>query len=91
MNCGLIIPTLNAGSQFKKLLEQLAAQTLPTKKIIVDSESTHGEACQKFRTGSLDDTAEEFQSRRDATICFRKDFAARRDNFFNARCFTLRQ
>ena len=44
MNCGLIIPTLNAGSQFKKLLEQLAAQTLPTKKIIVDSESTDGTA-----------------------------------------------
>ena len=44
MNCGLIIPTLNAGSQFKKLLEQLAAQTLPTKKLIVDSESTDGTA-----------------------------------------------
>jgi len=44
MNCGLIIPTLNAGSQFKKLLEQLAAQTLSTKKIIVDSQSTDGTA-----------------------------------------------
>ena len=44
MNCGLIIPTLNAGNQFKKLLEQLAAQTLPTKKLIVDSESTDGTA-----------------------------------------------
>lgn len=44
MNCGLIIPTLNAGSQFKKLLSQLAAQTLPTKKLIVDSESTDGTA-----------------------------------------------
>ena len=44
MNCGLIIPTLNAGSQFKKLLAQLAAQTLPTKKLIVDSESTDGTA-----------------------------------------------
>ena len=44
MNCGLIIPTLNAGEQFKKLLEQLAAQTLPTKKLIVDSESTDGTA-----------------------------------------------
>ncbi|MBE8950982.1 MAG: glycosyltransferase family 2 protein [Quinella sp. 3Q1] len=44
MNCGLIIPTLNAGSQFKKLLSQLAAQTLPTKKLIVDSESTEGTA-----------------------------------------------
>ncbi|MBR6887491.1 MAG: glycosyltransferase family 2 protein [Selenomonadaceae bacterium] len=44
MNCGLIIPSLNAGSQFKKLLSQLAAQTLPTKKLIVDSESTDGTA-----------------------------------------------
>ncbi|MBQ4403580.1 MAG: glycosyltransferase family 2 protein [Selenomonadaceae bacterium] len=42
MNCGLIIPTLNAGGQFKKLLSQLAAQTLPTKKLIVDSESADG-------------------------------------------------
>ena len=50
MNCGLIIPTLNAGNQFKKLLEQLAAQTLPTEKLIVDSESTDGTAqlAQKF-------------------------------------------
>ena len=39
MNCGLIIPTLNAGNQFQKLLEQIAAQSLPTKKLIVDSES----------------------------------------------------
>jgi len=44
MNCGLIIPTLNAGFQFKKLLEQLAAQTLSAKKIIVDSQSTDGTA-----------------------------------------------
>lgn len=44
MNCGLIIPTLNAGGQFEKLLAQLAAQTLPTKKLIVDSESTDGTA-----------------------------------------------
>ena len=44
MNCGLIIPTLNAGGQFKKLLSQLAAQTLPTKKLIVDSESADGTA-----------------------------------------------
>ena len=44
MNCGLIIPTLNAGEQFKKLLEQIATQTLPTKKLIVDSESTDGTA-----------------------------------------------
>lgn len=44
MNCGLIIPTLNAGAQFRTLLEQLAAQTLPTQKLIVDSESTDGTA-----------------------------------------------
>ena len=44
MNCGLIIPTLDAGDQFKKLLTQLAAQTLPTKNLIVDSESTDGTA-----------------------------------------------
>ncbi|MBR0260898.1 MAG: glycosyltransferase family 2 protein [Selenomonadaceae bacterium] len=40
MNCGLIIPTLNAGNQFKKLLNGLAAQTLSAEKLIVDSEST---------------------------------------------------
>ena len=40
MNCGLIIPTLNAGEKFQLLLEQIAAQTLPLKKLIVDSEST---------------------------------------------------
>lgn len=40
MNCGLIIPTLNAGTQFRTLLEQIAAQSLPTRKLIVDSEST---------------------------------------------------
>lgn len=40
MNCGLIIPTLNAGEQFRTLLEQIAAQSLPTKKLIVDSQST---------------------------------------------------
>lgn len=39
MNCGLIIPTLNAGAQFRTLLEQIAAQSLPTRKLIVDSES----------------------------------------------------
>jgi len=44
MNCGLIIPTLNAGAQFRTLLEQLAAQTLPTRKLIVDSESADGTA-----------------------------------------------
>ncbi|MBR4903579.1 MAG: glycosyltransferase family 2 protein [Selenomonadaceae bacterium] len=42
MNCGLIIPTLNAGFQFKKLLEQISDQSLQTKKLIVDSESTDG-------------------------------------------------
>lgn len=40
MICGLIIPTLDAGEQFRTLLEQLAAQTLTTRKLIVDSEST---------------------------------------------------
>lgn len=40
MNCGLIIPTLNAGEQFRTLLEQIAAQSLPIKKLIVDSQST---------------------------------------------------
>ncbi len=44
MNCGLIIPTLNAGEQFGKLLAQLAAQNLSTKNLIVDSESTDGTA-----------------------------------------------
>ena len=39
MNCGLIIPTLNAGSQFQKLLGQISAQSLPTRKLIIDSES----------------------------------------------------
>ena len=40
MNCGLIIPTLNAGKNFATLLEQIAAQDLPLTKLIVDSEST---------------------------------------------------
>lgn len=40
MNCGLIIPTLNAGKIFQTLLEQIDAQDLPLKKLIVDSEST---------------------------------------------------
>ena len=44
MNCGLIIPTLNAGAQFRTLLEQIAAQTLSMRKLIVDSESTDGTA-----------------------------------------------
>ena len=50
MNCGLIIPTLNAGANFQKLLEQIDAQTLTTKKLIVDSESTDGtpELAKKF-------------------------------------------
>ncbi len=42
MNCGLIIPTLNAGNQFQKLLGQLATQSLQTKILIVDSQSTDG-------------------------------------------------
>ena len=40
MNFGLIIPTLNAGKNFRTLLEQIDAQNLPLKKLIVDSEST---------------------------------------------------
>ena len=50
MNCGLIIPTLNAGAQFPTLLEQIATQTLPTRKLIVDSQSTDGtaELAKKF-------------------------------------------
>lgn len=44
MNFALIIPTLNAGEQFRTLLEQIAAQNLPTRKLIVDSESTDGTA-----------------------------------------------
>ena len=44
MNYGLIIPTLNAGEQFQTLLEQISTQSLPTKKLIVDSESTDGTA-----------------------------------------------
>lgn len=50
MNCGLIIPTLNAGEKFRTLLEQIAAQSLSTRKLIVDSESTDGTAdfAQKF-------------------------------------------
>lgn len=50
MNYGLIIPTLNAGTQFRTLLEQIAAQSLPTRKLIVDSESTDDTArlAEKF-------------------------------------------
>lgn len=44
MKCGLIIPTLNAGERFEKLLEQISRQTLPTEKLIVDSESDDGTA-----------------------------------------------
>ena len=40
LKCGLIIPTLNAGKIFSTLLEQIAAQDLPLKKLIADSEST---------------------------------------------------
>ena len=50
MKCGLIIPTLNAGKNFQKLLEQINSQTLQVKKLIVDSESTDGtqELAKKF-------------------------------------------
>ncbi len=40
MKVGLIIPTLNAGKNFRTLLEQIAVQDLTLKKLIVDSEST---------------------------------------------------
>ena len=40
MNFALIIPTLNAGKNFSKLLEQINRQNLSCKKLIVDSEST---------------------------------------------------
>lgn len=50
MNCGLVIPTLNAGKNFQKLLQQINSQTLQTKKLIVDSESSDGtpELAKKF-------------------------------------------
>ena len=44
MNCGLIIPTLDAGEQFQKLLEQISRQTLPIKNLVIDSESKDGTA-----------------------------------------------
>ena len=38
---GVVIPTLNAGSQFHKLLEQIDSQTCPLAcKLILDSSST---------------------------------------------------
>ena len=50
MKCGLVIPTLNAGKNFQKLLQQINSQTLQTKKLIVDSESSDGtpELAKKF-------------------------------------------
>ena len=51
MKFGLIIPTLNAGDQFQKLLTQLAAQTLPTEKLIADSESTDATATRAKNFG----------------------------------------
>ena len=42
MRFGLIIPTLNAGGHFQKLLEQINSQTLPTEKLLIDSDSTDG-------------------------------------------------
>ena len=42
MKVALIIPTLNAGGQFIKLLEQIDKQTLSVKKFLVDSDSTDG-------------------------------------------------
>ena len=40
----MIIPTLNAGAGFQTLIEQISAQNLPLKKLIVDSESTDATA-----------------------------------------------
>lgn len=41
MNVGLIIPAMNAGTQFKKLLEQIDRQQLPLRrKLLIDSAST---------------------------------------------------
>ena len=50
LKCGLVIPTLNAGENFSKLLQQINSQTLQTKKLIIDSESTDGtpELAKKF-------------------------------------------
>ena len=50
MNCGLIIPTLNAGKNFQKLLEQINRQNLSCKKLVIDSESDDGtaELAEKF-------------------------------------------
>ncbi len=42
LKCGLIIPTLNAGKNFKRLLEEISRQDLNCKKLVVDSESTDG-------------------------------------------------
>lgn len=42
MKVGLIIPTLNAGENFRKLLEQISSQTLQTEKLLIDSNSTDG-------------------------------------------------
>ena len=42
MKFGLIIPTLNAGGNFLKLLEQISEQTLQTEKLLIDSDSTDG-------------------------------------------------
>ena len=44
MDCALIIPTLNAGKNFSRLLKQISEQTLQTKKLVVDSESEDGTA-----------------------------------------------
>ena len=44
MNFALIIPTLNAGKNFKKLLEQINSQTLPVTKLVIDSQSTDNTA-----------------------------------------------
>lgn len=51
MKYALIIPTLNAGGYFIKLLEQINSQTLQVKKLLVDSDSTDGTDALAMRFG----------------------------------------
>ena len=80
MNCGLIIPTLNAGKIFEKLLEQINSQTLSTKKLVIDSESTDGtaELAKKFGFEVLKVARKDFHH--GATRQFALEYLSR--NFF---------
>ena len=80
MNCGLIIPTLNAGKIFEKLLEQINNQTLSTKKLVIDSESTDGtaELAKKFGFEVLKVARKDFHH--GATRQFALEYLSR--NFF---------